>query len=268
MIELTISPTTGQPPWRTWREAARAAVLLGTREVRTAFRTPAYLLPNLLIPIFFYFIMVGSFESFAIRSGLTNWEAFLVPMAIIFAAQGGSAGLNMVSDIESGYFDKLLVTPANRFSILIGAMAADFLRVTAQSALVILVAVAFGLDFATGLPGAVALVLLSGFWGLAYSGIGFAVALKTGNAQATQSIGAMFVPLMFLTTMFAPKEALSGWLEAAARFNPMTYLLQGMRALTMEGWNVGDLGVALLTVGALGSVSLTLALLALRGRIQ
>jgi hypothetical protein len=48
----------------------------------------------------------------------------------------------------------------------------------------------------------------------------------------------------------------------------MTYLLQGMRALTMEGWNVGDLGVALLTVGALGSVSLTLALLALRGRIQ
>jgi ABC-2 type transport system permease protein len=268
MMELTVSPTTRQPPWRAWREAARAAVLLGAREARTAFRTPAYLLPNLLIPIFFYFIMVGSFESFAARSGLTNWEGFLVPMAIIFAAQGGSAGLNMVGDIESGYFDKLLVTPASRLSILVGAMAADFLRVMAQAALVLLVAIAFGLDFATGLPGAAALVLLSGLWGLAYSGIGFAVALKTGNAQATQSLGALFVPLMFLTTMFAPREALSGWLETAATFNPMTYLLQGMRSLTMEGWDAGDLGGALLAVAALGCVSLTLAFLALRGRVR
>ena len=87
----------------------------------------------------------------------TNWEAFQLPMAIMFAAQGGSAGLNMVADIESGYFDKLLVTPANRFSILIGAMSADFLRVMVQAALVLLVAVAVGLDFATGVPGAVAL---------------------------------------------------------------------------------------------------------------
>lgn len=268
MMELTFSPAAGLAPWRAWREAARAAILLGAREARTAFRTPVYLIPNLLIPIFFYFVMVGSLETFAGRSGLTNSEAFLVPMAIIFAAQGGSAGMNMVSDIESGYFDKLMVTPANRVSILVGAMAADFLRVMVQSTLVLLVAIAFGLDFATGLPGAIALVLLSSFWGVAYSGIGFAVALKTGNAQATQSIWVLFMPLMFLTTMFAPKEALSGWLETAAMFNPMTYLLQGMRAFTMEGWDAGDLGVAVLAVAALGSVSLTLAFLALRGRIR
>ncbi len=147
-------------------------------------------------------------------------------------------------------------------------MAADFLRVMVQSTLVLLVAIAFGLDFATGLPGAAALVLLSSFWGLAYSGIGFAVALKTGNAQATQGMSALFVPLMFLTTMFAPKEALSGWLETVATFNPMTYLLQGMRALTMEGWDAGDIGVAVLAVAVLGSVSMTLAFLALRGRIR
>ncbi|HUG14140.1 MAG TPA: ABC transporter permease [Thermomicrobiales bacterium] len=265
MMELTFSPATGLAAWR---EALRTASLLGAREARTALRTPVYILSNLLVPLFFYLVMVGSFETFASRSGVTNWEAFLVPMAIIFAAQGGSAGLNMVSDIESGYFDKLLVTPVNRFSILIGAMAADFLRVTAQATLVLLMAIGFGLDFATGVPGAAALVLLSGCWGLAYSGLGFAIALKTGNAQATQSAGYLFLPLMFLTTLFAPREALSGWLGTAATFNPMTYLLQGMRSLTMDGWNAGDLGVALLATAALGSVSLTMALLALRGRVR
>jgi ABC-2 type transport system permease protein len=212
--------------------------------------------------------MVGSLEEFASRSGVENWQAFQLPISILFAVQGGSAGLNMVADIESGYFDKLLLTPASRLAILVGAMGADFVRVMAQAAFVLLIAVAAGMHFATGAPGAVILVLISSLWGLAYSAIGFAIALKTGNSQATQSMWALFMPLMFLTTAFAPKEALSGWLSTAASFNPMTYVLQGMRSLSMEGWDAGDLGVALLAVGALGLVTLTLAFLALKSRVS
>jgi ABC-2 type transport system permease protein len=259
---------TAPAPWRAGRQALRAALVLGAREVRMSLRTPAYLIPNLIVPIFFYFIMVGSLEAFAGRSGLDNWAAFQLPMAIIFAAQGGSAGLNMVADIESGYFQKLLLTPANRFSILAGAMAADFFRIMAQAALVVVVAVAAGLDFETGILGAALLILLSSFWGLAYSAIGFAVALRTGNAQTTQSVWFLFMPLMFLTTMFAPKEALSGWLSTAATFNPMTYVLAGMRALSMNGWDGSDIGGAMLAVTGFGAVSFTLALLALRGRTR
>jgi ABC-2 type transport system permease protein len=254
--------------WPAWRETVRATLLLAAREIRTAWRTPAYLLPNLLIPVFFYFVMVGSLKEFARGFGIENFEAFQLPISILFAVQGGSAGLNMVADIESGYFDKLLLTPANRLSILIGAMGADFVRVMVQATFVLIVAVATGMHFATGLPGAVVLILVSSLWGLAYSGVGFAVALKTGNSQATQSMWALFMPLMFLTTAFAPKEALSGWLSTAASFNPMTYLLQGMRSLSIEGWDAGDLGLALLAVGALGAVTLTLAFLALKSRIS
>jgi ABC-2 type transport system permease protein len=254
-------------PWGFWRETLRAVWLLGAREVRLAFRTPAYLLPNLVIPIFFYFVMVGSLEEFAGQSGLTNWEAFQLPVAIIFAVQGGSAGLNLVADIESGYFDKLLLTPANRLSMLIGAMGADFLRIMAQAGIVLVIALATGLNFATGVPGAVALVLLSSFWGLGYSAIGFAVAIKTGNAQATQSLWALFMPLMFLTTVFAPMDALSGWLKVAAAINPMTYLLRGMRALSAEGWDMADLGVAIVAVAALSAVTLSLAFAALKSRV-
>jgi ABC-2 type transport system permease protein len=268
MAEIAIPMSAELAPWRPWREAIRATILLGAREIRLASRTPAYVIPNLIVPIFFYFVLVGSLEEFAGRSGLENWKGFQLPVAMIFAVQGGSAGLNMVADIESGYFDKLLLTPVNRFAILIGAMAADFLRIMIQGSLVVVLAIATGLHFETGLVGALVLILIASLFGLAYSGIGFAVALKTGNAQATQSMWFLFMPLMFLTTMFAPKETLSGWLGAAATVNPMTYLLQGLRSLAMEGWDAGDIGVALLAVAGLGSFSLTLAFMALRSRIK
>lgn len=256
------------PTWNRWRQAVRATMLLGAREVRLAIRTPAYLVPNLVVPIFFYFVTLGSLEQFAGAAGVENFEGFLLPMALVFAVQGGSAGLNMVADIESGYFDKLLLTPASRMSLLVGAMSADFIRITLQAVFVLIVALATGLHFETGVPGAVALILIASSFGIAYSGIGFAVALKTGNAQATQSMWFLFMPLMFLTTLFAPKEALAGWLSTAATVNPMTYILQGMRSLSQEGWNAGDIAGALIAITALGIVCVGSAFLALRGRLR
>jgi ABC-2 type transport system permease protein len=268
MAEVAIPMRTApMAPWPFLRQAVRATVLLGMRELRIAWRTPAYLIPNLIIPIFFYFVMVGSLKGFANQFGIANWEAFQLPISILFAVQGGSAGLNMVADIESGYFDKLLTTPASRMSLLIGAMSADFFRIMVQASLVLIVAVATGLSLETGVAGAVVLIVLSSFWGLAYSGFGFAIALKTGNSQATQSMWALFMPLMFLTTAFAPKEAMVGWLRTAASFNPMTYMLEGMRALTMTGWDAGDLAVAIAAVGAMGTLSIALAFAALKGRV-
>jgi len=263
--------TAVRPAERVWdpsREALRATFWLGVRETRTVLRMPAFLLPNLIIPIFFFYVMVGSLQEFAARSGITNWKGFQIPVSIMFAVMSGSAGLNMVNDIESGYFDKLLVTPASRFSLLIGAMAADFLRIMAQGLIVASLAMITGTTFVTGVTGMLVMIFMASVFGIAYSGVGFAIALKTGNAQATQSLWALFMPFMFLTTAFAPEEALSGWLATAATFNPMTYLLRGMRALTMTGWVVSDIAVAFGTAALLGAVTMTLALLALRGRVR
>jgi ABC-2 type transport system permease protein len=256
------------PEWNFWREAWRATLLLGARELRTVARTPAYLIPNAVIPIFFYFVMVGSLEKFASNSGVENWTAFQLPVAIMFAVQGGSAGMNMVVDIESGYFDKLLLTPAHRLSILIGAMSADFFRIMLQGTIVLAVALATGLHFETGVPGMAFMIFVTSIWGLAFSAIGFAIAIKTGNSQATQSIWTLFIPFMFLTTAFAPLDALSGWLKVAAQLNPMTYVLAGMRSLSSEGWDVEDLTTAILVVLGFGAVTITMAFLALKGRLR
>ena len=266
-----MSATLVRPAERTWdpvREGVRAVFWLGVREVRTVMRLPAALLPNLIIPIFFFFVMVGSLERLANASGLPNWKAFQLPVSIMFAVTGGSAGLNMVADIESGYFDKLLVTPAARLSLLLGDMAADYIRIMAQALIVVVIAMATGVDFASGVVGAIVMVAIAGVWGLAYSAAGFAVALKTGNAQATQSMWALFLPLMFLSTMFAPESALSGWLRGAATVNPMTYVLRGMRSLSMIGWDAHAIAVSLFAAGLFGIVTMSVALIALRSRIK
>jgi ABC-2 type transport system permease protein len=256
------------PPWNTFQQSINATKLLAGREIRTVLRMPAMLIPNMLIPIFFYFVMVGSLQEFAEGFGETNWKGFQLPVSIMFAVQSGSAGLNMVADIESGYFDKLLLTPASRLSILVGAMSADFLRIMVQATIVVILGIVSGVHIAAGPGGAVAIVLIASLWGLAFSAVGFAIALRTGNSQATQSIWTLFIPLMFLTTAFAPMDALSGWLKVAATLNPMTYLLRGLRALTMDGWDMGELGVALMAVAVLASLTFTMALTALKSRLR
>ena len=78
----------------------------------------------------------------------------------------------------------------------------------------------------------------------------------------------LFFPFAFLTTSFLPKEALSGWLAAVATVNPVTYLLDGLRALITDGWVAADLGAAVLAVVGVGVVSMGLALATLRGRVK
>lgn len=246
---------------------ARSVVYLGRREVRISIRTPAYLLPNLIMPVIFFFILVGSLSLLAQEADF-DYRSFVLPVSVIFAVTGGSAGLNMVADIESGYFDKLLLTPTHRFALLVGAMGADFLRIVLQGSIIVGVGVLAGATIETGLPGALAMVGIASIWGLAYSAIGFAIALKSGNSQVVGSMWVFQFPFLFLAPTFAPMVLLEGWLRTAATYNPMTYLLQGLRAFTMEGWDTGKILIALAVALAFGLVTLTLAFRALLSRIR
>ncbi|MBA3804004.1 MAG: ABC transporter permease, partial [Acidimicrobiia bacterium] len=105
-------------------------------------------------------------------------------------------------------------------------------------------------------------------WCLAYAGFAYAIALKTGNPAAVQSSFLLFFPFLFLTSSYVPREQLSGWLETVAKFNPVTYILEGERALVLRGWEWGELGKALLATALVGVVSMTLCFAAMRGRIR
>ena len=93
-----------------------------------------------------------------------------------------------------------------------------------------------------------------------------AIGLRTGNAQAAQAGFLIFFPLLFLSPAFAPKEVFDPWMEFLASINPVTYLLEGMRTLALDGWEWDNLAGAFASVLGLGAVTITLALWALRTR--
>lgn len=247
-----------------------STLLLAGREIRNALRAPSSYVPALFMPLFFYFVQSGSLGNVfsGAGGGLDNYEAFVLPLSLMFAMSNDAAGLNMVVDVERGYFDKMLLAPVSRISIVLGAMGASYMRVLVQGLIVCAVVLATGMEFHTGVVGVLGLVILASFWGIAYAGFGIAVALKTGNSQATQSSMFFVFPLMFLTTAFAPFEALDGWLKTAATFNPLTYLLEGMRSFSLGPFEWGDVLGALAAIGGVAALSLTLSFRALAGRLK
>jgi ABC-2 type transport system permease protein len=110
-------------------------------------------------------------------------------------------------------------------------------------------------------------LLISGFWGLAFTGFSYAIALKTASAGMVNASFMLFLPFAFLTTATLPLEALTGWMATVARFNPMTYLLASLRSLLYGGWQPALLLQGAAAILLVGVVSIGLALAALRGRV-
>jgi ABC-2 type transport system permease protein len=238
------------------------------RALRQIPRDPESIIPALIVPVFFFTVNLGSLQKVTRQAVGLDLKAFLLPVAIVFAVTGISRASTLVTDIQGGYFDRLCVTPVRRLALLLGLMVADFTLVVALTIPVLIVGFAVGVNFVTGAAGLVAFVLMSALWGLVFTGFPYAIALKTGNPAAVNSSFILFFPLAFLTTTFVPKQALTGWLSTIATYNPVTYLLAGLRALTSAGWDGAALGQALVAIAAVGVLSMSLALAALRGRVR
>jgi ABC-2 type transport system permease protein len=240
------------------------------RAVRSIPREPESVIPALIVPIFFFVVNTGSLTDITsqVQDPGFSFKAFQLPVAIIFAVTGISRASTLVTDIQDGYFDRLTLTPIRRPALLLGLMVADFVLVVALAIPVLALGFAVGVRFETGLLGVVAFILLSAAWGIVFTGFPYAIALKTGNPAAVNSSFILFFPFAFLTTAFVPEEFLSGWLATVAVYNPVTYVLDALRSLTMEGWEADTLGKGLLAIGAVGLVSFSLCLAAFRGRIR
>lgn len=246
----------------------RDLMTVAGRALRAIPREPEAVIPAIIIPLFFFIVNVGALSRISNFAGIDNYKAFQIPVAIVFAVTGVSRASALVTDIKSGYFDRLLMTPISRIALLLGLMIADLALVITLSIPVLILGMIVGVDFATGVPGMLAFLAISGLWGLAFTGFPYAIALKTGNPAAVNSSFLLFFPFSFLTTSFLPKEALSGWLATAATYNPVTYLLDGLRAIISEGWDWMALSKALLSIFVILSLSFFFAFTALRGRVS
>ncbi len=246
-----------------------ASYTLMFRALREATRQPGVEVSNIFIPLFFFFVIVGAVGSIAGTAfGIDNFVGFQMPVAMLQAAAGaaGMGGLGMVTDIERGYFDKLLLTPAPRLALALGRMASGGVRVILLTVVILIIGLVRGSGMETGVLGAVVLIVLGGAFGLAYSGIGMAIALRTGSPQASQAGFLVFFPLLFLSPAFAPKEIFADWLEFLPKLNPVTYIMEGMRSLVLDGWDFGALAKAAGAIAGFGAFTMGLTMLALRAR--
>ncbi|MGI9594643.1 MAG: ABC transporter permease [Acidimicrobiales bacterium] len=246
----------------------RDLMTVARRALRSLLREPEAIIPALTIPVFFYAVNIGALQDLA-EAGPNpiDFKAFQLPVAIVFAVTGVSRANMLVTDIQSGYLDKLLVTPVRRVALLLGMMVADFVLVFCLSSLVVVLGYAIGVRFESGLLGVLIFLLISSAWGLAFTGFPYTVALRTGNPAAVNSAFLIFFPFAFLTTSFLPMEALTSWLQTLATWNPVTYLLAGLRSLISGGWVGSELVKALAAVGGIGIVTFSMAFSSLSKRV-
>jgi ABC-2 type transport system permease protein len=234
--------------------------------LRSILRDPEVTVPALVIPVFMYVMTVGALQDVAERIPGIDYRAFQLPVAVLFAVTGISRAITVVTDIQSGYFDRLVISPVNRFALLLGLMVADFTLVLALTVPVIIMGFIAGVHFATGAPGILVFMFLSALWGLIFSGFPYAIALKTGNPAAVNVSFLLFFPFLFMTTLFVPQEAMTGWMAAVADYNPVTYLLAALRALISEGWELMTMVYGLVAMLGVAVVSIGMAMAALNGR--
>lgn len=239
------------------------------RALRAIPRDVETVIPPIFIALFFFLVNIGTLSDLTEGQILGfDFTAFQLPTAILLGVTGVSRAPALVLDVQNGYFDRLLLTPVRRLAILLGHMVADVTVACALIVPIVIVGFIVGVRFETGPVGILAFILLGAMWSLAFSGFGYAIALKTGNPGAVNSSFLLFFPFLFLTTSYVPRPQLSGWLDTVAGWNPVTYLLGGLRSLTGEGWQWGELGKALIAISIVGAISMSMCFAALRGRIR
>jgi ABC-2 type transport system permease protein len=235
--------------------------------VREIARYPEATIPALFIPLFFLAVNIGqvskTFPSSTPFLHGQGYAAFQLPVSLMFAVATATSGLALVTEIENGYFDKLLAAPIRRSSLIFGRLAADLVRGLMGGTVVLLAGLLFGVEVKSGVLGAIVIIVLAALFGVGYAGFGILVALRTRNVQATNTSFLLFFPLLFLTPNFVPFDRLSPVMETLARINPVSYVIVGLRSLVIEGWVVGKLIVCCLVIAALIALLTVLSLRAI-----
>lgn len=247
-----------------WGDLAAVA----NRSLQQLPRDLASIIPALFVPVFFYVVTIGALSGIANFSALEiDYKAFQLPVAIITTVTGLSRAAALVTDIKDGYFDRLLLTPVNRVSLLLGLMVADLTVFLALCIPVVGMGLIVGVSFPTGILGVLIFIAMGTLWGLMYTGFPYAIALRTGNPTAVNNSFLLFFPFVFLTTAWLPQENLSGWLSTIATWNPVSYILEGMRSLFVD-WDGVAIGKGLAAILGVGLVAQIFAFMALRRRVQ
>jgi ABC-2 type transport system permease protein len=234
---------------------------LFVRYLKKLIRNPILLFFSLVQPIIFLVLFTQLFERFA------NVPGFPAESYLIFATPGillqnafGSAlqsGNSIVSDMDTGYLQKMLVTPVSRYAILLGRLTSDAFRVLIQSTIIMVLAFLMGATPVTGIFGMLLMLLTIAFFGLAWSGISLAIGLKTRSSETVFAFGSFLTfPLLFMSTALTPLDFMPDWIQTVSMFNPISYTVDAVRVLMINGFVWDTILSAYLVIGFVAIITL------------
>ncbi|MFI4977645.1 MAG: ABC transporter permease [Solirubrobacterales bacterium] len=246
---------------------------LARRSMLKTLRQPFQMFPIVFFPAMLLAVNASGLRAATRLPGFPTHSYVTFAIAVAFI-QGGmfsliNTGTNLAEDIESGFFNRLALTPMRRVSLIAGLLVGVAALGAMQSAVYILIGLIAGAHLQAGIVGGLVVIVLGALAAVAFGALGCVAALRTGSGEVVQGLFPLFFVFIFLSSSNLPRQLLrTGWFHTVATWNPISYLIEGFRSLFIVGWDGAALwrgfavAVGLLIVGLLGVAG------AMRTRLQ
>jgi len=250
----------------------RVVAALGRRALTVQFRRAQLLMPTFVLPLMLLAVIASGTSAAQGLEGfpdIGSYLTFVVPGTIVQGTilAGLTAGIALASDIEFGFFDRLLAAPVHRTSLVLGRLCGTLGLALLQSSVFLIVAAVFGARYPGGPAGLVATVGLAGMTAVGIGGIAAAIALRTGSLSLLQSLFPFMFVLLFTAPAFFPQDLLTPVLESVSVVNPLTYIVEAVRGLLAGDSSLGSPWAGLASATGLAIATTALATAALKARL-
>ncbi len=251
----------------------RVVAALGRRAFTVQFRRAQLLMPTFVLPLMLLAVIASgtsAAQELPQFPDVASYLGFVVPGTLIQGAllAGLTTGAALASDIEFGFFDRLAVAPVHRMSLIVGRLAGTLGLSVLQSTFFLSVALLFGARYPGGVGAVLVAIALSAITAVAMGGLAAALAIRTGSMSLMQSVFPFVFIFLFTAPAFFPRDLLTPVLRDVSAYNPITYVVEGVRSLLTGDPSLGDPWLGLVAAVCLAVGSTTLATLALRERLR
>jgi ABC-2 type transport system permease protein len=245
---------------------------IARRSVMRTFRQRALLVFPLVFPLILFAINGSSLSAARKIPGFpdVSYRSFALAVPFIQGALfvAVTAGTDLARDIQSGFFDRLALTPLRGSALLVGQLGGAAVVACVQSVVYLLVGLATGVGVKSGVGGAFVLLALSILIAFGFAGLGALIALRFGSGEAVQGIFPLLFVTVFLSSSSLPRNAIkTDWFRDVATYNPVSYLIEGIRSLIITGWDGEALALGFGFALALSTITLALAGVAMKNRL-
>jgi ABC-2 type transport system permease protein len=246
--------------------------LLARRSVVRTVRQPANVIAPLAFPLLLLAVNSGGLKAETRLPGFptNSFVAFALAVPFIQGALFSTmnAGTDLARDIQTGFLNRLSLTPMRRLAVLAGQLGGVVTMGLVQAVVYLSVGLLAGVHIASGAPGVLVLLAFAVLVALGFGALGAFAALRTGSGEAVQGLFPVFFVFLFLSSMNIPRNLIEiNWFRDVATANPVSYLLECVRSLIITGWNGQALALGFGIAAAVTLASLGLASWALKVRM-